>query len=124
MALSLTTLPVSFAGAAVTVPTVVPRMGLGYPSPKDLSNDPPISEVLKVAKAEQEERLARLALQADGIVFVEGGLELALTLPGQGPFGFFDPFGLVRAAKPIDPLSFARLGQDPHLCMRVRVCVP
>lgn len=92
-------------------------MGFG-PSEKDLSNDPPIKEVLAIAKVEQQARLARLAMAT------VGGATFAKTLPvrtltnaralalasrvqvrlimcvvpcvipqGAGPFGFFDPFG-------------------------------
>merc|ERR1719502_1478510 len=62
------------------------RMGFG-PSPKELSSDPPIPEVLKIVKADQAERFARASL--DGAAF-------AVTLPGVcAPFGFFDPLDLV-----------------------------
>jgi len=61
-------------------------MGFG-PSEKDLSNDPPIKEVLAIAKVEQQARLARLAMAT------VGGATFAKTLPGAGPFGFFDPLG-------------------------------
>jgi len=56
-----------------------------YPSPKDLSDDPPVEEVLKVMAVERKERFARANMK---------GLEFARTLPGAGPYGFFDPFGL------------------------------
>jgi len=71
-----------------------PAMGLGFPSPKDLSEDPPIEEVLRIAKAEQQERLARLALIAAQGSFLPGGGDLMRKLPGTGPFGYFDPWKL------------------------------
>ena len=49
-------------------------MGFG-PSEKDLSNDPPIKEVLAIAKVEQQARLARLAMAT------VGGATFAKTLP-------------------------------------------
>ena len=64
--------------------TSAPVMGFG-PSPKELSNDPPIKEVLKITQAEQRERFARANMK---------GMAFARTLPGAGPWGFFDPLGL------------------------------
>jgi len=68
-------------------------MGFG-PSEKELSNDPPIAEVLAKCKVEQRERLAMQALAASNTAYVPGGLELARSLPGVGPFGYFDPWNL------------------------------
>ena len=64
----------------------VARMGFA-PSPKELSDDPSIDDVLKVCKAEQAERFARANMN---------GAAYAVTLPGVlAPFGFFDPLDLV-----------------------------
>jgi len=68
-------------------------MGFG-PSPKELSNDPPISETIAIAKVEQQARLARMALMTSGNSFIPGGAELARSLPGIGPGGYFDPFNM------------------------------
>ena len=96
-------LPLSFAGAAAAASTraaIAPRMGLGFPSPKELAGDPPISETLRIAKAEQVERMARLALMGPaGESFIPGGDELMLTLAGAGPMGFFDPLNLTPECK-------------------------
>ena len=98
MALSLASMPLTFAGASHTAPSISPRMGLGYPSPKDLSNDPAIPDVLAVAKVEQTARLARLATQASS-GFSPGGVDLMMTLPGVlSPMGYFDPLDLVCKA--------------------------
>jgi len=62
------------------------RMGFGK-SEKELSNDPPIEEVLKIAKAEQAARLAAAST-----------LKYAKSLPGvTEPLGFFDPMGFCSA---------------------------
>jgi len=63
---------------------VAPIMGFG-PSPKELSTDPPIVETLRICKAEQAVRFARLQM---------GGVEMMQALPGKGPFGYFDPLFL------------------------------
>merc|ERR1711937_712217 len=56
-------------------------------SEKELSNDPPIEEVLKIAKAEQAARLAAAST-----------LKYAKSLPGvTEPLGFFDPMGFCSA---------------------------
>jgi hypothetical protein len=61
-------------------------MGL-YPSPKELSDDPSIPEVLKIAKADQAERFAR-----------QTSVGYAKSLPGiTKPLGFFDPLGFCSA---------------------------
>jgi hypothetical protein len=58
------------------------RMGFG-PNEKDLSNDPSIEEVLRVAKVEQAARFATAST-----------LKYAKSLPGvTEPLGFFDPLG-------------------------------
>ena len=67
-----------------------PTMGF-FPSPKELSDDPEIADVLRVCKAEQAERLARMAAGE------QSGTALAGSLPGTGPLGFFDPLGLSSA---------------------------
>ena len=64
------------------------------PSPKELSDDPPILEVLAISKIEQRERLALQALSSSSSEFVPGGRELAMSLPGAGPYGFFDPLDI------------------------------
>ena len=74
--------PLSMASARCA-PVV---MGFG-PSPKELSDDQAIPEVLKVVKREQAERFARAQLT---------GASFAVSLPGvTKPFGFFDPFNLI-----------------------------
>jgi len=66
------------------------RCGFG-PSPKELSTDPSIPDVLVVVKAEQAARFARQNL---------GGAAFARTLPGvTRPLGFFDPLGLTPEAQ-------------------------
>jgi len=83
----------SFAAPAAAAATGLARSGtlsMGFgPSEKDLSNDPPIKEVLAMAKVERQARLARQAMAT------AGGASFAKTLPGAGPFGFFDPLGCV-----------------------------
>jgi len=68
-------------------------MGFG-PSAKELSTDPPISETIAKAKVYQQARLAMQALMTSSNSFVPGGAELARSLPGKGPTGYFDPFDL------------------------------
>jgi len=97
VALSASSLSLTSTSTAMVRPAVgrsgCVSMGFG-PSEKELSNDPPIAEVLAKCKVEQRERLAMQALAASNSAYVPGGLELARSLPGVGPFGYFDPWNL------------------------------
>ena len=97
VAMSASSLSLTSAPTAMLSPTLrragPVSMGFG-PSQKELSDDPPISEVLAKCKVEQRERLAMQALASSNAAFVPGGRELAMSLPGVGPFGYFDPWNL------------------------------
>ena len=79
---SITVLPTLPSVAPTPLRAAAPLMGFG-PSPKELSDDPPIADVLRVCKADQAARFARAQM---------GGSQMMRSLPGAGPFGYFDPF--------------------------------
>ena len=90
----------------------VARMGFA-PSPKELSDDPSIEDVLKVCKAEQAERFARANMN---------GAAYAVTMPGVvAPFGFFDPLELVPQDQ--DQIRMYREAELVHgrVCMMAAV---
>ena len=79
---------------STTTARCVPMMGFG-PSPKELSNDPPIPEVIALMKADRALRDLQAAARgklSEG--FVPGGNALMRELPGKGPWGYFDPIGI------------------------------